>query len=183
MPLDERHRLEDYLDRLYGYAYSLCGDRDEAKDLVQECALRALSARRAPGDRAAYRAWLFKILRNHFFDRLRRRRVADGWAEEKSRSSPTATEYWTLDERLINAVTIRLELERLSPPHREIIGLIDLAGLSYAEAAACLEVPAGTIMSRISRARQALIAAIRSTNVHPLPAGQRTGRRTARRVN
>lgn len=168
----ENCRLEDHLGRLYGYGLSLSGDPDEARDLVQETALRALGASRAPSDRTAYRAWLFRILRNAWFDRLRRRRTVTAWEEDPVHRA-NGMEYWQADERLINAVTVRLELNRLAPRHREIIGLIDIAGLSYAETAACLDIPVGTVMSRISRARQALIEAIGAGNVRALPVRNR----------
>jgi RNA polymerase sigma-70 factor (ECF subfamily) len=173
-PLDELDRssalhasihnqLERYLHRLYGYAFSLCGNPDEAKDLVQECSVKAL----------AYRAWLFKILRNSFLDDLRRRqRRAD--FERLETHEADLMEYWDLDDRLINVITVRSELSRLEPLHREIIGLIDISGLSYAEAANTLEIPVGTVMSRISRARAALLSAISEGNIRPL--------RTSRKV-
>jgi len=74
----------------------------------------------------------------------------------------------------VNALTVRFALEKLKPGQREIIGLIDIAGFSYAEAAALLEVPDGTIMSRISRARKNLADAIVDTNIVPMP--RRMGR-------
>lgn len=52
----QRHRLVEYLDRLYGYAFSLARDPHLAQDLVQECALKALAARSVPDDRSAFRA-------------------------------------------------------------------------------------------------------------------------------
>lgn len=172
-PSKRKHRLEQHLDGLFGYAFGLCNNRDEAKDIVQECALKALSAANVPEDSAAYRAWLFKILRNHYFDSLRRRRTADQWAEDISSLPPRDMEYSGIDERLIDAITVRLEFGKLSAMHREILALVDISGFSYAEAAAHLDVPAGTIMSRISRARQALLAAIEDSGVRPLQAARK----------
>ncbi len=163
----------DYLDRLFGYAYSLCGDRDDARDLVQDCALKAMTARRTPEDAPAYRAWLFKILRNQHFDRLRRRRTAEAWSEEISALPTRETEYSTVDERLIDVITVKMEFSKLPAVHREILGLIDIAGFSYAEAAAHLDVPVGTVMSRVSRARKTLLSAIAEADVHPLPRRRR----------
>lgn len=159
--------LESYLGRLYGYAFSLCNNREDAKDLVQDCAVKALSARNVPAIPTAYRAWLFKILRNCFLDRQRSRDVR---AAYKSLQAPLESggEYWAADERIINVITVKLELSRLPAPHREIIGLVDVAGLSYAEAAETLGIPRGTVMSRISRARAALIEAIFEGSVRVL---------------
>ena len=71
---------------------------------------------------------------------------------------------------------MRSGLTRLSGAHREIIALIDIAGFSYAEAAALLQLPVGTVMSRVSRARQALLAVISEHNVHSLERHRRRGR-------
>ena len=69
--MNSNHRIEAYLDRLFGYALSLVGERDEARELVQICALKALSAHKVPNDEPAYRAWLFRIQRNVFIDQRR----------------------------------------------------------------------------------------------------------------
>lgn len=168
----QRSRIERYLGRLHGYAHSLCGDADEARDLVQNCALKALTARAEPPDEAAYRAWLFRILRNGFLDQVRRNRVREQLAP-KLADVTVPGEYWAAADRLISVLTVKRELARLPEAHREIIGLIDIAGLSYAEAAEALDVPAGTVMSRIGRARAALIAAIGDGNLRVLPDGEK----------
>ena len=169
----KRARIEPYLKRLYGYAFSLAGDRHRAEDLVQECAIRALAAKNAPVDEPAYRAWLFRILKNAFFDRRRRDRVAAEVPDDGNFSG--AMEFWQGDERFISVLTVKLEMAKLPLRQREILALIDIAGLSYAEAANFLEVPVGTIMSRVSRARRALLAAVTASNVHELPATRKKG--------
>lgn len=167
MALAPRQRIEAYLDRLYGYAVSLSGDRELARELVQDCALRALGANRAPADERAYRAWLFRILRNAFIDGLRKRQRSP---EEPAGEEPAArvAEVPSGDGSMIDRLTVRRGMAALSPAHREIIALIDLAGFSYAEAAVLLEVAPGTVMSRLSRARAALLNAIEEDNVIPL---------------
>ncbi len=163
----ERRRIEVYLQKLYGYALSLARDTHQAEDLVQECAVRALAAKNSPVDEPAYRGWLFRILRNAFFDRLRREKTAAA-ALEDINFYPDV-EFWQGDERFISVLTVKIEMAKLPALHREILGLIDIAGLSYAEAAETLGVPKGTIMSRISRARKALLEAVNTSNVHELP--------------
>ena len=64
---------------------------------------------------------------------------------------------------------------KLPLPQREILTLIDISGLSYAEAAKTLGIPTGTVMSRISRARRALLGAIESSNIHELPVKKKKG--------
>ncbi len=170
----KRHRLERYLDRLFGFAVSLAGEREVARELVQDCAVKALSARRVPVDEPAYRAWLFRILRNRFIDRLRQRErrppllaLDDDGAADIADLRPFAG--GPGDQPLINTLTVRLAMERLSSREREILALIDIAGLTYGEAAAVLDVPPGTVMSRISRARHALLVVLDESNIRAFP--------------
>lgn len=166
-------RIQPYLQRLYGYAFSLARNHHQAEDLVQDCALRALTARNIPEDDRAYRAWLFRILRNLYFDQARRDKTALSAAEDEFFASET--EYWQGDERFITVLTVNLEIGKLPQAQREIITLIDFVGLTYAETAELLDVPVGTIMSRISRARRMLLDAIGSSNVHELPVKRKKG--------
>ncbi len=163
-----RNRLEGYLSRLFGYGLSLTNDREQAGDLVQECALKALSAIRVPTDEAAYRAWLFRILRNIFLDR-QRRRGRQGQTVELTDEAVPSEDIWRSDDHLISTITVRLGLARLSRPHREILAVIDMIGFSYAEAAELLDMPVGTVMSRISRARRALLLCMGESKVRPFP--------------
>lgn len=161
------HRIENYLTRLYGYAISLSRDPETAKDLVQQCAVKSLAAKSVPTDESAYRAWLFVILRNGFVDHVRRNRLTDDLFEPELPDEPRM-EYWQGDERLINVLNVKQAMGRLRPRDREIIGLVDLAGLSYAEAARIVDVPTGTVMSRISRARARLLVLVDESNVEKL---------------
>ena len=169
-------RIEPYLDRLFGYALTLAGRRDEAEDLLHECAVRALGAGRVPVDEPAYRAWLFRILRNAFLDRCRRRREEQ--VEDLEAVAPTLD--WTVfeqeEQRRVNVLTVRAAMSRLGLVHREILALVDIAGFSYAEAAAQLGVPVGTVMSRLSRARIALLAQIEERAVVAGDGGSADGR-------
>jgi len=160
-------RIENYLSRLYRYAFSLTRDEESAKDLVQQSALKSLTAKSVPANEAAYRAWLFVILRNTFFDNLRHNRVSEALFEEESEDIPSM-EYWEGEERLINRMNVKQAMAKLRPADREVIGLVDLGGLSYAEAAEVLDVPAGTVMSRICRARARLLALVEASKVQTL---------------
>jgi RNA polymerase sigma-70 factor, ECF subfamily len=158
-------RIEDELERhrkrLFGYALSLTGDRDEAGELLQECAVRALSAPSVPASSQAQRAWLFRILRNVWIDRYRRRRVVElvGIDEEGCDDDVL----WSGESRLIDAIAVGQALARLPVAYREIVSLVDLVGFSYSETAELLGVPIGTVMSRLSRARKALLKEIGSS--------------------
>lgn len=153
--------LSALLPRLVAFARTIVGNSDTARDLVQEAVARALSARRVPDATAAYRAWMFKIVRNAALDELRRKR------HEPIEAEP-AVDLWRFDNAYIAKITVEQGLATIAPPHREIIALIDIAGFSYAEAADVLNVPIGTVMSRITRARMALLAAIDASSVRPM---------------
>ncbi len=168
-----RDRIEQALlenwTRLFGFALSLTGEAEAARDLLQLGALQALAARHQPDEAGALRAWLFRILRNAWIDQHRRAAVT---ARGQAAIAPDEPEVWHYDDRLIAEMTLREAVERLEPLHREIIALIDIAGFRYREVAAILDIPIGTVMSRVSRARLALLDAI-GGNVHLLEAARR----------
>ena len=169
-----RQWIEGSLDRLYGYAFALAQDADQAHDLVQECALKALQAHHVPDEQAAYRAWLFRILRNAFIDRCRK----SGTEVQMDEDIEVAEDDelgWTGDRRIVDVVTIRIAVAKLPLAHREVIALVDFVGYSYAEAARVLDIAEGTVMSRLCRARKSLLMLIAEDNVTPLV--QRTQRR------
>ncbi len=158
-----RRRIEGYLDRLYGYAFSLTHNQEQARDLVQTCALKALAAKRVPRDEPAYRSWLFKILRNAHLDEVRREREdlisLEQCATEGDWDGKVVPLQFAIsnDDALIDQLTVQSAMDRLSRDHHEIMVLIDMLGFSYREAADLLSVPVGTVMSRVSRARQLLL--------------------------
>jgi len=173
---NDRRRIESYIPRLYGYGFSLSGDVHDAHDLVQETAVKALNSIRVPADEPAYRAWLFKILRNTWLDTIRRRNRRLAVVENDLTCADRATSAWTCDDSLISSLTVRLCLTKMSPAHREVLGLVDISGFSYGEAAAILDVPVGTVTSRVARARSAMLAQLASGNVHRLPTDRRMRR-------
>ena len=105
-------------------------------------------------------------MRNVFLDQVRNagREFAAPKEEPKAESGAD----WDYHNRLISALTVRAAMARLAPLHREIVALVDIAGFSYGEAATILEVPRGTVMSRLSRARGALLDHIAEGNILPL---------------
>jgi RNA polymerase sigma-70 factor (ECF subfamily) len=160
---DPHAALPVLLPRLVAFARTLVGDAELARDLVQEAAARAIAARRVPQDAPAYRAWMFRIVRNAAIDELRRLQPA------RPTDPVVATvDLWRFDDARIAKITVEQGLAALDAAQREIIALIDIAGFSYAEAADILAAPIGTVMSRISRARLALLAAVETSAVRPL---------------
>jgi RNA polymerase sigma-70 factor (ECF subfamily) len=166
---NNRRRVEDYISRLHGYAGSLSGDNHDAHDLVQETALRALKASRIPEDEPAFRAWLFVILRNSWLDLARRRGRRPEVSGTETDYERIGAEPWEHDDSLISTLTVKFSLARLSADHRDVLGLVDVSGFSYAEAADILDVPAGTVMSRVARARTALLKQLEAGNIVNFP--------------
>jgi RNA polymerase sigma-70 factor (ECF subfamily) len=163
MARDPHGDLSLLLPRLVAFARTIVGDREVARDLVQEAAARALGARQVPSEAPAYRAWLFQIVRNAALDELRRRR-----RHEAAALSDASVDLFGFDAARIAKLTVEQGLAAIEPAHREIIALIDIAGFSYAEAANLVGVPIGTVMSRVARARTALLAAIERSTVRPM---------------
>jgi RNA polymerase sigma-70 factor, ECF subfamily len=163
MARDPHGDLSVLLPRLVAFARTIVGDREVARDLVQEAAARALGARQVPAEGPAYRAWMFQIVRNAALDELRRRR-----RHEAALRPENDVDLFGFDAARIAKLTVEQGLAAIEPSHREIIALIDIAGFSYAEAARLTGVPIGTVMSRLARARSALLAAIERSTVRPL---------------
>jgi len=160
-----------HLDLLYRTALRLTHDRAEADDLVQETWLRALQHfdQFDPGSNC--RAWLVTILRNAFLNRLRRRgreRLESDMTGERGDSAPfedSAIERSTPEEEFFQTVfhgDVERALKSLSPAFQQVIVLADFEGFTYKEIAQVLNSPLGTVMSRLSRARQLLRTELRT---------------------
>lgn len=168
----KRRRFEVYQGRLFGYALSLGTDHHLAEELVQDCIVRALAARRVPREEAAYRAWLFTIVRNLWRDHARRAQRRDKFRLAEATAPDPAP--GSVETAIVNTIAVRHAFEHLSEDHREVLALVDVGGFTYNDAAAVLEIPAGTVMSRVSRARTALARLLSDTNLVGYPA---TGKR------
>jgi len=154
--------LNQYLDGLYGYAMVLSRNSAEAEDLVQETCLRALRGMNRLRADASAKSWLFTILRNIWFNQLRQRRTAPEMVELDSDESVATEPADTTRDPHADYVTkverdqVRFALQKLPVEFREIIILREYEELSYQEIAAVLGCPAGTVMSRLARARSKL---------------------------
>lgn len=129
------------------------GNRADAEDLVQEALARALDRIETLRDEQRLKPWTKAILMNLVRDRFRRKDIA----EELSGDMPSQMDSPEhLTERSEFFSDVRSAIGKLSPRLRQVVGLVCVAELSYAEAADVIDVPIGTIMSRLSRARKAL---------------------------
>lgn len=149
------------LPRLKRYARALTRDTSDADDLVQDCVEKAF-ARQATWRGGNLQSWMMTILTNLNRNRLRSRGrqpafVAYDEAEELTGSE---TEHDPLQRDRLTAA-----LERLDPDQRAVLMLVVIEGYRYAEVAEMLQIPPGTVMSRLSRARRNLAAALEAGNV------------------
>jgi RNA polymerase sigma-70 factor (ECF subfamily) len=142
-------------------------DRHVAADLTQETYLRAFSALHRFEGRSTLRTWLLSIARRVCADHLRRKKRRQLFLVGDTAELETLTASVTTDEDQVgDSVAAQDALARLSFHRREAFVLTQLLGLSYAEAAEVVGCPVGTIRSRVSRAREDLVAALVATN-HP----------------
>lgn len=158
-PIDE-HALQALLPRLRRFARSLAGDAAAADDLVQAALERALCRWHSRRDADALQPWLFSILYRQFVDEHRRtRRWQRVLALLGGQDVPTApSPEQVLAGRLQLAAFAQLPAEQ-----RALLQLVAVEGFSYRDAAAALGLPIGTVMSRLSRARDRLRAATEQT--------------------
>ncbi|EKF40981.1 sigma-70 family RNA polymerase sigma factor [Nitratireductor indicus] len=149
--LDE---MEACVPALRRYARALTHDRDRADDLVQDCLERAIRKSSLWRPTGPLRAWLFRILLNLHRNEIRRdRRTPAAFPIDALPLEPPSPAAQT--DRLALADTARA-MQKLSIEQREALLLVALEGMSYAEAAGVLDIPVGTLMSRVGRARENL---------------------------
>ena len=153
--MSDFHRLiEGEIPRLRRYARALTWSADRADDLVQETLMRAIAKAHLWQTGTDIRAWLFTIMHNQHVNMVRRamRDRANVDIEQLS-SALVATTDSTASRQLRE---LERALFRLRDEHREVILLVGLEGLSYEAAAQILDVPVGTVRSRLSRGRDEL---------------------------
>ena len=143
---------------MYRYARSLCRDPILAEELVQEAFRKALAAQNKPTPPTTEntRPWLFTIVRHLWHNELRdRQRRANGGAGFEESGAHRDDVHVQLTRKLLQ-YEVRQAIDALPEPFRETVLLRDIEGLSYLEIAGILGCPTGTVMSRLSRARQIL---------------------------
>ena len=146
--------IEPLIPALRRYAWALCRDQHAADDLVQDCLERALSSwlLRRPGGNL--RSWLFAILHNGFVSGRRqaaRRGAPIGLDERASELGQPAAQ-----ESTVAMGDLLAALDALPDEQRAVLLLVGVEDLTYGEAARVLDVPIGTVMSRLSRGRERL---------------------------
>jgi RNA polymerase sigma factor (sigma-70 family) len=158
-----RQRFEEvvipHLDAAFNYARWLTKSDEDAEDIVQDATVRAWRFFASLRNEDA-RAWLLAIVRNTWYSHLARRRAADGAGvydemTDDRRDAGLDPEALVLQQQTV--AQVQDAVETLPVDFREVIVLRELEGLSYKEIAAIVGVPVGTVMSRLSRARERLL--------------------------
>jgi RNA polymerase sigma-70 factor (ECF subfamily) len=148
---------ERWIPRLRRYALALTGNREAADDLMQDALERAWRKRALWQPGTDLRAWLFTVMHNVYVNGVRAARPTesldeDGPAADALNSQQAGT---AADGEVVRS-ELRSALAQLAPDQREVVLLVGLEQMSYAEAAAVLDVPIGTVMSRLARGRERL---------------------------
>lgn len=171
---DFRKQMEQSRSRLYRVAYSWCHNAALADDLVQETLSKALKNADQLRDPELLNSWLFKILNNCWHDHFRQYREMEDIDEIDDLHCANANTPEDVHARNQIVGRVRDAVSRLPLGQRQVLTLVDLEEFSYAEVAGILDLPAGTVMSRLCRARRALkdslqeLAPSQSAKITPL---------------
>lgn len=157
VPVD-RNGILAILPAVRRFAFSQTGNMSDADDLMQTAVERLLE-RGAPAD-ANLLHWTLRVVRNLWIDEVRAASSRNARHERSAETAPTYVdgEQAVLDARRVEEVSTAMA--GLPEPQRAVLGLVVVEGLSYEECARVLEIPVGTVMSRLARARAALVQAL-----------------------
>ena len=155
-----RSRMIEFLPRLRRFAYALTRNLDLADDLVQDTCERALARadQWQPGTRLD--SWMYRIAQNLWFDQGRAAKVRGELTDLDSIAELTGSDGRTVTENRLTLASVFESLGTLPRDQQVLVALVCVDGLSYKEAAETLDLPIGTVMSRLARARQAIAAAM-----------------------
>jgi len=142
--------LSDHLPGLRRYARALLGDVNAADDLVQDTLERALKKRHLYREQASFKAWIYTLIRHQHIDNFRSRVVPMAEWVEGQHPAPDRADQGDVARDMTRA------LQNIDDQQRQVVLLVGLEGMSYRETAAILNIPVGTVMSKLSRGREAL---------------------------
>lgn len=171
MPLRFQRKFDPDLTReLKAYALALTRNRDVADDLLQEVLLKLYEGKSLPSDGVTAKRYSFRMMRNLHIDNLRKTKVRMEYSVEQERLYSTSV---VGDFDAVDQLIVRDAFSQLAQGHREILFLVDVMGFKYSEAAAVMEVPVGTIMSRVSRARAEMMKKLEESPLRSLNQGRK----------
>ncbi|MFB2550212.1 sigma-70 family RNA polymerase sigma factor [Ensifer soli] len=156
--MEQKDRPFDVIGQLASlrrYARSLVRSPDDAEDLVHDALVKAYERRSTFREGGSVRTWLFSILHNTHVDRLRKR-LADRRRDDDAAEALAGAAIEAGQDHAVRLAQVREAFYALPEEQRVALHLVAIEDLSYQEAADALGIPVGTLMSRISRARQRL---------------------------
>ncbi|SDZ92367.1 RNA polymerase sigma factor [Alkalimonas amylolytica] len=150
--------LQRLLPPLRRFCFSLTGNRADADDLLQSTVEKLL--KHPTPDAVAMDSWAFRICRNLWIDEYRSRKVRLAYAAAQPEVHDSADS--EQQEQQMSIYLVEEAIAKLSNEHQEVLALIAIEGMSYKKAAETLDLPLGTIMSRLARARAQLNEALQA---------------------
>lgn len=149
-----KDELTELVPSLRKFAYSLTGNMHDADDLLQNT-LEKLLSKPLP-EQGTLMAWAFRVCRNCWIDEYRAKKVRSNASEALTYETETVNSNSSMDDTVAQTITLRQvssAMDELPCEQRETLSLVAVQGMSYADASEVLQVPTGTIMSRLARAR------------------------------
>jgi RNA polymerase sigma-70 factor (ECF subfamily) len=172
-----REQMVALLPRLRRFARNLAGDRERADDLLQAACERALRRLDQYRDATRFDSWLYRIIYTQWIDRTRRHKRQLAGKENLREIGAMHGEGQAAAPPVASLLDAKAALEHLSDESRAAIVMVAVEGYTYAEAAEVLEVPAGTVASRVARARRSLVAHFKADRSETFKVQARVGRR------
>lgn len=168
--MDEiQSRMIELLPRLRRFALALTGEKDKADDLVQDTCERALAHLDQWKPGTSLDSWMYRIAQNIWVDHHRSRKTRGEQFQLDEAENIAGEDGRNVTESRLTLAAVNEGIARLPPDQQVLIAMVCVEGISYKEAASILDIPIGTVMSRLSRARQALYAALIEAPQEPLP--------------
>ncbi|MDT8282166.1 MAG: RNA polymerase sigma factor [Gammaproteobacteria bacterium] len=161
-----QNRIAESREKLYRVALAWCGDEMLADDLVQETIAAGMKNYKQLRDENCMFSWICRIMRNNWYRYLSKQKNHDGIDEQypSNDSGP-----FTNCQQIDIVKQVRQAVDELSIEQRQIISLVDLGELSYCEVAQILDIPVGTVMSRLHRARKSLLKKLEKNQQPSIP--------------
>ena len=159
--MDEiQSRMIQLLPRLRRFALALTGDKDKADDLVQDTCERALAHLNQWKPGTSLDSWMYRIAQNIWVDNYRGRKAQGDERRLDEVENLIGVDGRNITESRLTLASVLESIGRLPPDQQVLVAMVCVEGISYKEAAGILGIPIGTVMSRLSRARQTLFATL-----------------------
>ena len=157
---DIRTRMVELLPRLRRFSYALTGNMDKADDLVQETCVRALASADQWQTGSRLDSWMYRIAQNLWYDRMRAQKVRGETIDVDTAVELVGSDGRDVTESRLTLKAVAKSISKLPEDQQLVLAFVCIDGLSYKDAAEALNIPIGTVMSRLARARRALHEAV-----------------------